>query len=118
MRLTKSLFMDESLRYRILKELQQDPNISQRDLASKLGISLGKMNYCLKGLIHKGWVKANNFKNSNNKLAYAYYLTPSGFDEKAQLTIHYLKRRVSEYEALEQEIIELRSEVKKIEKNK
>lgn len=109
--------MDDSLRYRILKELQQDPNISQRDLASKLGISLGKVNYCLQGLIHKGWVKANNFKNSKNKLAYAYYLTPSGFDEKAQLTINYLKRRISEYEALEIEIEELRKEVNTLSKD-
>lgn len=106
--------MDEALRYKILKLLQQDPNISQRDLAKELGISLGKVNYCLKGLIEKGLVKARNFRNSVNKLAYAYYLTPVGIEEKARVTMSFLKSRVSQYEKLEKEIEELRGEARKI----
>ncbi len=102
--------MDESLRYQILKQLQNDPNISQRDLAHALGISLGKVNYCMKGLIGKGLVKAKNFRNSGNKLAYAYYLTPVGIEEKARVTMSFLKSRVSQYEELEKEIKELRKE--------
>ena len=102
--------MDESLRYQILKQLQDDPNISQRDLAHALGISLGKVNYCMKGLIAKGLVKARNFRNSGNKLAYAYYLTPAGLEEKARVTMSFLKSRISQYEELEKEIEELRKE--------
>lgn len=102
--------MDESLRYQILKRLQDDPNISQRELANVLGISLGKVNYCMKGLIEKGWVKAKNFRNSENKLAYAYFLTPHGIDEKARVTLSFLKHRLSQYEELEKEIEELRRE--------
>ncbi len=103
--------IDEALRYQILKRLQNDPNISQRDLARSLNISLGKVNYCLKGLMEKGWVKARNFKNSKNKLAYAYILTPSGIEEKAKVTARFLKTRIRQYEELEQEIEELRNEV-------
>ena len=106
--------MDESLRYQILKRLQADPNISQRELANVLGISLGKVNYCLKGFIEKGWVKAKNFRKSNNKLAYAYYLTPPGLEEKARVTLSFLKYQIAQYESLEKEINELRSEAKNI----
>lgn len=106
--------MDEALRYKILKLLQQDPNISQRDLARELDISLGKVNYCIKGLVEKGLVKAKNFKNSDHKLAYAYYLTPKGFEEKASVTMSYLKTRLSEYAVLEREIEELRKEAQSI----
>ena len=106
--------LDEALRYQILKRLQEDPNISQRDLARDLGISLGKVNYCMKGLIEKGWVKAKNFKNSDNKLAYAYLLTPHGLEEKARVTLSFLKYRLGQYEDLEKEIEELRHEAKLI----
>ncbi len=102
--------MDYSLRYQILKRLQDDPNISQRELAHELGISLGKVNYCLKGLIEKGWVKAKNFRNSQNKMAYAYLLTPIGVEEKARVTMQFLKYRLEQYESLEREIAELRKE--------
>ena len=103
--------MDEALRYQILKRLQEDPNISQRDLAKDLDISLGKVN-CLRGLMEKGWVKAKNFRNSNNKLAYAYFLTPHGVEEKARVTLSYLKYRVEQYEQLEKEIEQLRLEAR------
>ena len=80
-------------------------------LADMLGISLGKTNFCIQALIEKGWLKVNNFKNSNNKLAYAYLLTPIGIEEKALLTIRYLKRKIGEYEDLKREIDVLSKEV-------
>jgi EPS-associated MarR family transcriptional regulator len=107
--------IDEALRYQILKLLQDDPNISQRDLSKLLGISLGKVNYCLKGLMEKGWVKAHNFKDSKNKMAYAYILTPTGIEEKAKVTMQFLKSRVKQFEELQLEIDALRKEVKQYE---
>ena len=86
--------------------------MSQRELAQEMGISLGKVNFCLKGLMEKGIIKAQNFKNSSNKLAYSYLLTPKGVEEKARVTARYLKRRVKEYEDLKLEIEQLKKEVK------
>jgi EPS-associated MarR family transcriptional regulator len=103
--------LDDETRYRLLKRLQADPDVSQRALAQELGISLGKLNYCLRAVIDKGWVKAANFRNSRNKKAYAYYLTPQGIDEKARVTGRFLKRKIAEYEAVQREIEELRREV-------
>ena len=88
--------------------------MTQRELATALGVSLGKVNYCLKALIEKGWVKANNFRNHNNKAAYAYLLTPKGLERKAQITVRFLKRKVEEYEALKQEIEQLQREVDRL----
>jgi len=99
---------------RVLRHLEDNPDITQRELAAALGISLGKVNYCLKALIAKGWIKANNFKNSNNKSAYAYLLTPKGMESKAQITVRFLKRKVDEYEALKQEIEQLQQEVERL----
>ncbi len=106
----KRMISDE-YRYKLLKLLAARPNISQRELARELGISLGKVNYCLTALISKGWVKAQNFKNSDNKRAYAYLLTPGGIDEKAQVTFSFLRRKMAEYEALRAEIEDLTHEV-------
>jgi EPS-associated MarR family transcriptional regulator len=100
-------------RTRILRIIEENPGISQRDLAQALGVSLGKANYCLQALIEKGWIKVNNFKNSNNKQAYMYLLTRRGIAEKAQLTRRFLQRKVAEYEALRREIEQLRREVRK-----
>jgi EPS-associated MarR family transcriptional regulator len=97
--------------YKVLRHIEDNPEITQRELARDLGISLGKANYCLKALIEKGWVKANNFKNSNNKAAYAYLLTPKGIERKAQITVSYLKRKLEEYESIKQEIEQLKSEL-------
>jgi len=105
--------VDKALRYQILKQLQDNPNISQRGLAKSLDISVGKVNYCLKGLTERGWVKAQNFRNSKNKLAYAYILTPSGIEEKASVTLQFLKSRIRQYEELEEEIEELRKEIQR-----
>ncbi|ETI61412.1 MarR family EPS-associated transcriptional regulator [Marinomonas profundimaris] len=104
--------LTDEYRYKILKELQQDPNISQRQLAKRLGISLGKANFCLKALIEKGSVKAENFKNSTNKVGYLYLLTPKGIEEKVILTQCFLQRKLKEHEELEKEIEQLRQEVK------
>jgi EPS-associated MarR family transcriptional regulator len=103
--------MNEEIHYRLLRTLEANPHISQRELAQALDISLGKANYCLKALIDKGLVKAGNFRNSRNKLAYAYLLTPRGVEEKARVTLGFLKRKMAEYESLQQEIEQLRREV-------
>jgi EPS-associated MarR family transcriptional regulator len=104
--------LNEEVRYRLLKLLEPNPHRSQREVAKELGISLGKVNYCLRALVDKGWIKATNFKNSRNKTAYMYLLTPRGFDEKTRVTARFLKRKVREYEALRTEIEQLRSEAK------
>ncbi len=96
---------------KVLRHIEANPEITQRELAQELGVSLGKVNYCLKGLIQKGWIKANNFKNNKNKAAYAYLLTPKGIEQKAQITVQYLKRKMQEYEALKKEIAQLKNEV-------
>lgn len=102
--------LTDEYRAKILKKLQEDPQISQRDLARELGISLGRANYCLRALMEKGLIKANNFKNNRNKKAYMYYLTPQGMTEKARATARFLERKVAEYEALKREIAALKGE--------
>jgi len=103
--------MNEETSYRLFRHIEENPDISQRELAKAMGISLGKTNYCLKGLMGKGWLKSRNFKNSNNKIAYAYVLTPNGLLEKTKVTARYLKRKVGEFESLKSEIEKLRQEV-------
>jgi EPS-associated MarR family transcriptional regulator len=102
--------LDETTHYGLLKTLEENPGLSQRDLAKRLGVSLGKVNFCLKALVEKGSLKINNFRNSDNKLAYAYLLTPSGVEQKARMTIQFLKYKVQEYERLRTEIEELQRE--------
>ena len=94
---------------RTLEVLQQHPTLSQRELALVLGVSLGKANYCLRALLAKGLLKAQNFKNSNNKLAYAYTLTPAGVTARAELTAEFLRVKVMEYERLSVEIAQLKA---------
>jgi EPS-associated MarR family transcriptional regulator len=94
---------------RTLELLQAQPEISQRELAQELGISLGKVNYCLRALLVKGLLKAQNFKNSKNKLAYAYVLTPAGITARAELTTEFLQVKVREYERLQLEIAHLQA---------
>ncbi len=105
--------LDETTHYTLLKTLEENPGLSQRDLAKKLGVSLGKVNFCLKALVEKGSLKINNFRNSENKLAYAYLLTPRGVEEKARITVRFLKRKVLEYERLRAEIEDLTREAEK-----
>jgi EPS-associated MarR family transcriptional regulator len=105
--------LSDADRYRILKRLEANPEISQRALAEDLGISLGKINYCLNALIERGMLKVENFRNNKHKRAYMYYLTPRGIEEKARVTLSFLSARVAEVEALDREIAELRKEVGK-----
>jgi len=91
--------------------------MSQRELAKELGMSLGKTNYCLRAVVGKGWVKVRNFRNSANKAAYLYQLTPKGISAKARITRRFLDRKLEEYERLEQEISQLRNEVESRAKN-
>lgn len=102
--------MDER-HYQLLKLLQDRPGLSQRELARELDISLGSTNYALKALVARGWVKAQNFRRSDNKKAYLYKLTPSGITQKAHLAYHFLQRKRVEHERLMQEIEQLRTEV-------
>ena len=98
-------------RLELLKLLQDQPQMSQRDLARAMGVSLGKANYCLKALMEKGLVKLEKFRASPDKRQYAYLLTPAGMREKTRITMEFLRNKVSEYEALEKEIAQLRGEL-------
>ena len=104
------ILLTDEYRYKILKILEANPEISQRDLARKLHISLGRVNFCLKALIEKGLLKATYFHNSNNKLAYMYMLTPKGLEEKSVITARFLKLKMLEHAALQAEIEELRKD--------
>ena len=103
--------MTEDINYQVLKLIEQNPELSQRQLAEEMGVSLGKANYCLRAFIDKGLVKAKNFKNSSNKAAYLYLLTPKGVKAKTRITAAYLQRKISEYEELRDEIESLQAEV-------
>jgi EPS-associated MarR family transcriptional regulator len=100
------------MHYKLMRLLEENPGMSQRDAARELGVSLGKINYCLRALMGRGWVKAANFKNSQNKAAYLYMLTPIGIAGKANLAVEYLKEKVSEYEALRVEIERMQREAR------
>lgn len=106
--------MDDETSYKILKLVHADPNISQRELAEELGVSVGKANYCLKALMERGFIKVKNFVKSENKRGYAYLLTSRGFSEKAQVTIRFLKCKIKEYEDLETEIEQIRREAEQM----
>ena len=103
--------IQEDTHFRIMRILQDNPDLTQRELADKLGMSVGGLNYCLNALIDKGFVKMANFSKSKNKFKYVYLLTPQGIAEKVALTSRFLKRKMEEYEALKAEIKSLRSEV-------
>ncbi len=105
--------IEEGTHFRIMRILQENPDLTQRELADKLGLSLGGLNYCLNALIDKGFVKMGNFQNSKNKFKYVYLLTPQGIAEKVALSSRFLSRKMEEYEALKTEIEALRSEVNK-----
>ena len=109
--------LSEEHRYKLLKLLHENPEINQREIASALGLSLGKANFCLKALIEKGWVKIGNFSRSSNKKAYVYLVTLRGIEEKAAVTRDFLERKQKEYQDLKAEIEELQNEAKSIQKN-
>jgi EPS-associated MarR family transcriptional regulator len=102
--------LTDEYRYRILKLLEADPQASQRRIADELGISLGRVNYCLQALVERGLIKVNNFRNSANKRAYLYLLTPRGIEEKTVVTARFLRRKLDEYETLKREVEELQRE--------
>ena len=101
----------EEIQIKVLRRLHQTPQVSQRILAKELGISLGSINFCFQALVEKGWVKMQNFSQSKNKLRYAYLLTPTGVAEKSKLTTEFMKRKVAEYKALQDEIESLKAEI-------
>ena len=104
----------DEIHLQVFRLLQERPDLTQRELAECLGVSLGKTNYVLKALIKRGLIKAQNFKNNQNKAAYAYIMTPRGIEEKAHITVRFLKRKLNEYEIIKQEIKELQTEIKQV----
>lgn len=108
-----AFLLTDEYRCKILRLLEEQPEISQRELARELGVSLGRVNFCLQALMERGLVKADNFKNSNNKKAYMYFLTRKGMAEKARATARFLDRKMAEYEALRREIETLQREVRR-----
>ena len=102
----------DDLDYELLRQITDEPAASQRGLATRLGVSVGKVNYCLRALVDKGWVKANNFRRSDNKWAYVYLLTPHGASAKLRLAHDFLARKEREFERLQGEIATLRRELK------
>ena len=105
--------LTDEYRYRILKLLEADPQASQRRIADELGISLGRVNYCLQALVRKGLVKVDNFRNNANKRAYMYLLTAKGIEEKTRVTLRFLKVKLSEYETLKRELEDLKREAER-----
>jgi EPS-associated MarR family transcriptional regulator len=103
------LEINESLM--LMRAIDANPQITQRELSTSLGLSLGKINFLVRAMVGKGFIKADNFKNSKNKIAYLYCLTPKGIEEKAKITYRYMKRKMAEYEKLEEEIRQLQKEV-------
>ena len=102
--------LQEDTNFRVLRMLQDNPDLTQRELAERLGISVGGLNYCLRALMEKGLVKMKNFTHSKNKFGYVYVLTPRGIAEKAAITHRFLQRKLQEYEALKAEIEALKAE--------
>ena len=97
----------------LLRKLESNPEYTQRELSQEMGVSLGKVNYCMKKLVEKGWIKLTNFSHNSNKLGYVYLLTPHGIEQKAKLTILFLKIKMKEYETLKDEINKLKQDTKK-----
>ena len=104
----------QDIRLDLLRILESNPQCTQRELSREVGVSLGKVNYCMKKLTEKGWVKLTNFTHNSNKMGYAYLLTPSGIEEKSRLTFSFLKRKIVEYEVLKKEINALKLESKEM----
>ena len=102
----------EDLRFRVLRLLEANPELTQRDLARELGIGVGLVNYCLRALLEKGLIKYERFRASQNKLRYAYVLTPAGLADRAAITTRFLQRKIAEYERLQAEIEALRDELR------
>jgi EPS-associated MarR family transcriptional regulator len=104
------LMNNQDIRLDLLRKLESSPHFTQRELSKEMGVSLGKVNYCIKKLTEKGLIKLTNFTHNQNKIGYAYLLTPSGIEEKSRLTFSFLKRKIVEYEILKKEINALKLE--------
>jgi len=102
--------LKDEIAYKLLKIIEAEPHLSQRDIAQKMGVSLGKTNYCLKALVDKGFIKLQNFYKNKKKSAYIYFLTPKGIEEKTAVTYRFLQRKIKEYENVKVEIESLKSE--------
>lgn len=103
--------MEDELHYKLLKVLEDNPDVTQRELAARLGISLGKANYCLRALTGRGWVKMGNFRRNPNKMGYVYLLTPKGIEEKARFAVRFLQHKLHEFDLIKAEIERLQVEV-------
>jgi len=104
----------QDIRLDLLRKLESSPHCTQRELSREVDVSLGKVNYCMKKLTEKGLIKLTNFSHNSNKMGYAYFLTPSGIEEKSRLTFSFLKRKIVEYEVLKKEIDALKLESKEM----
>ena len=104
---------EQEIHYRLLNLLVDEPQLRQLDIAKKMGISVGKVNYCIAELAKKGLIKVKRFKSAKNKLPYSYMLTPQGIEEKGRITVRFLKRKLSEYEEIKHQIAALTEEVEK-----
>jgi len=102
--------LQDEITYKLLKTIEKEPHLSQREIAQRMGVSLGKTNYCLKALLDKGFIKVRNFYKNKKKKAYIYYLTPHGIEEKAQVTYRFLQYKIKEYENIKVEIESLQRE--------
>ena len=109
-----ALMNKRDIRLDLLRRLESNPEFTQRELSQEMGVSLGKVNYCMKKLTEKGLIKITNFTHNPNKIGYVYLLTPSGVEEKARLTFSFLKRKIKEYEVLKEEIDKLKQDTKKL----
>jgi len=103
--------LKDEIHYKLLKVLEETPAVTQRELAARLGISLGKANYCLRSLMGRGWVKMDNFRRNPNKMGYVYLLTPKGIEEKTRFAVSFLRHKLHEFDALKVEIERLQLEV-------
>jgi len=108
----------EEIYYKIMRIIQEDPRLTQREMAQKIGVSLGGLHYCLKALINKGLVKIQNFNNAENKYKYLYILTPKGIKEKSLLTYFFFDKKIQEYEYLKGELENLKEEIKNLQLKK
>ena len=102
--------LKDEIAYKLLKLIEAEPHLSQREIAQEMSVSLGKTNYCLKALIDKGFLKIHNFYNNKKKSSYIYFLTPQGIEEKAEVTYRFLQRKIKEYEDIKVEIENLKNE--------
>ena len=105
---------NKDIRLDLLRKLELNPHCTQRELSKDMGISLGKVNYCIQKLTEKGWIKLTNFSHSSNKLGYIYFLTPKGIEQKAKLTSSFLKTKLEEFVILKEEITQLKLDAEEI----